>query len=100
MSIKKYSEYITVAYEPVWAIGAPRPASPDQVMEICIVIRRTLSEVFGLDFAKKIKIIYGGSVDDTNAKPFLDESTCDGVLVGRASMDAEKFSGIVNSLYK
>jgi triosephosphate isomerase len=97
---KKYTDKITIAYEPVWAIGAARPATTDQVMEICIVIRRTLSEVFGLDFAKKIKIVYGGSVEESNAKAFLNESTCDGVLIGRACMDGEKFSNIVNSLYK
>ncbi len=95
---KKYTEKIVVAYEPVWAIGAARSAAPDQIMEICIIIRRTLSEMFGLDFAKKIKIIYGGSVDETNAKMFLEESTCDGVLVGRACMDGVKFASIVNSL--
>lgn len=97
---KKSAENLIIAYEPVWAIGANKPASPQQVQEIAILIRRTLIEILGIEAAKKIKIIYGGSVDETNAKAFLDNATVDGVLVGRACMNAEKFATLVNTLYK
>ncbi len=89
---------LIIAYEPLWAIGAAKAATPVEAQEAIIIIRRTLVDVFGIDNAKKIKVIYGGSVDHDNARKFITDATADGVLVGRACMDAGKFAGIVNSL--
>ncbi len=96
---KKLVHNLIIAYEPVWAIGAANAANPLIVLEVCICMRRMLSQMFGLDNAKHIKIIYGGSVDASNARDFITHGSCDGVLVGRASMDALEFAGIVNNIY-
>ena len=95
---KENIDKLVIAYEPLWAVGAAISATSEEAQEAIIIIRRTLVDIFGIDSAKKIKVIYGGSVDECNAKRFVDEATADGVLVGRACMDAEKWSGIVNSL--
>ena len=95
---KNHISKLIIAYEPLWAIGAAKAATSDEAQEAIIIIRRTLVDMFGIDNAKKIKVIYGGSVDADNAKRFVSEATADGVLVGRASMDSNKFAGIVNSL--
>ncbi len=97
---KNNLEKLIISYEPVWAIGESVGASTEVVMQAIIIIRRELAKIFGIDGAKKIKIIYGGSVDEDNAKDYITNATCDGVLVGRASMNAKSFSKIINNLYK
>jgi triosephosphate isomerase (TIM) len=97
---KKLVNGLIIAYEPIWAIGSSNAANPLQVLEVCVSIRRLLSQMFGIDNAKYIKVIYGGSVDASNARDFITHGSCDGVLVGKASMDAEEFAGIVNNIYK
>ena len=95
---KNETHNLVVAYEPLWAIGAAISATSEEAQEAIIIIRRTLVDMFGIDNAKKIKVVYGGAVDDNNAKRFITDATADGVLVGRACMDADKFASIVNSL--
>lgn len=97
---KKNCSRLIIAYEPVWAIGRANPAREDEVLEATIEIRRALLERFGMENAKKIKVIYGGSVEDTNISKFVADSTVDGVLVGRASLNAKVFANIINSLYE
>lgn len=97
---KKNSERLIVAYEPVWAIGRATPARENEVLEAVIEIRRTLLEKFGIENAKKIKVIYGGSVEDKDILKFVTDSTVDGVLVGRASLNAKTFANIINDLYE
>ncbi len=87
---------VIIAYEPVWAIGAGFPATPE-VAEITIhECRKLIEEIFGKATAAKISIIYGGSVKPENTKQFLDQPNIDGLLVGGASLSAETFSKIIN----
>ena len=91
---------IVVAYEPVWAIGTGEFAKPDQVEEVILYIRKQVSELLGERAAKHMRILYGGSVDDQNARSFLDIPSCDGALIGGASLNHYKFSSIVESAYR
>jgi len=94
---KTESKRLVVAYEPIWAIGskAIRPATPLDFHEMYILIRRHLVEQFGKTAGFKVSILYGGSVDERNALGFLRDAGADGLLVGRVSLDAEKFGMIV-----
>lgn len=93
---KSFLKNITIAYEPVWAIGSSVSASTKQILEMNIIIRRILVEKYGIDNAKTVNIIYGGSVNIDNAKGFMTESGCDGLLIGRSSVDAKEFAKIIN----
>ncbi len=96
---KSESKRLIVAYEPIWAIGskAKRVATPADFREMSILIRRTLTEYFGKKEAFAIPVLYGGSVDDRNAEGFLKEGGADGLLIGRVSLDPEKFGAIIRS---
>ncbi|MFA5095583.1 MAG: triose-phosphate isomerase [Candidatus Paceibacterota bacterium] len=87
---------VIIAYEPVWAIGKGAfPATPEEFREMNIFIKKILSDKFGVKEASKIKIIYGGSVDEKNAEGFIKEGQADGFLPGRASLNSKKFSQII-----
>lgn len=81
---------IVVAYEPVWAIGTGKTATPDQVQEVHTLIRNQLKK-YNVELASKARIIYGGSVNSGNAHQLCHLSDVDGVLVGGASLDANQF---------
>ena len=85
----------TVAYEPVWAIGTGKTATPQQANEVHIYIRNILSELFGKDTANAMRIQYGGSMKPDNAKDLLAQSDIDGGLIGGAALKAADFAGIV-----
>jgi triosephosphate isomerase len=89
-------EKIVVAYEPVWAIGTGRTASPDQAQEVHAFIRGQLTQAFG-EVAETVRILYGGSVKPANAAELLSQMDIDGALVGGASLKADDFAGIVKS---
>lgn len=95
---KKELKKIVIAYEPIWAIGknAIHPASTDDALEVSILIRRTLADMYGKD-GSIIPILYGGSVDAKNAWEFLLKSQVNGLLVGRASLDPKIFGEILKS---
>lgn len=86
---------IVIAYEPVWAIGTGRTASPDQAQEAHEVVRSVLTELAGAEVADKVRIQYGGSVKPGNAKELLSLPDVDGALVGGASLDPRSFAEIV-----
>ncbi len=86
---------IIIAYEPVWAIGTGRTATPDQAQEVHEYIRRSLKSVVG-DESINIPILYGGSVKESNVKDLLKEKDIDGALIGGASLKKEEFSNIIN----
>ena len=86
---------LTVAYEPVWAIGTGKVATPEQAGEVHQFIRTWLKKYFDAPTANKIRILYGGSVKPNNAADLMKEQHVDGLLVGGASLEAEGFSRIV-----
>lgn len=89
-------ERIIIAYEPVWAIGTGKTATPEQAQEMHAHIRRTLNDTHGADVAKAVRILYGGSVKPDNISTLMSQPDLDGALVGGASLDAESFAKIVN----
>jgi triosephosphate isomerase len=94
VSAKKGSKLV-VAYEPVWAIGTGKTATPELAAEAHAVIRREATEVFGEEFASKLRILYGGSVKPENASALMSQEEIDGALVGGASLDPKSFAAIV-----
>lgn len=87
--------YISVAYEPVWAIGSGVAASPETAQECHHFCRSLLAELYDLTSAKKVKILYGGSVQPENVATFLENDDIDGVLVGKASLSTPLFAKII-----
>lgn len=84
-------EWLVVAYEPVWAIGTGRTATPAQAEEVHQSIRGQLAKLFGSQAASKVRILYGGSVKPDNVDDLMAEADIDGALVGGASLDASSF---------
>lgn len=97
---KRWLGRTVIAYEPVWAIGSGKPDTPDNATRRAIYIRKLLIRILGRRIADAIRIIYGGSVNAQNAASFLsrDIRGMEGLLVGGASLDAEEFIRIVQSV--
>lgn len=91
---------IIIAYEPLWAIGknSIREATGEEFREMRVFIKKTLNDKFGLEAMNKIKIIYGGSVNFKNVSDFIQIGESDGFLVGRDSLNAEKFIKIIQNV--
>jgi triosephosphate isomerase len=94
ISAKKAAKMV-VAYEPVWAIGTGKTATPEIAAEAHAVIRREATEIFGEEFSGKLRILYGGSVKPENAATLMAQEEIDGALVGGASLNAKSFAAIV-----
>lgn len=90
------AENLVVAYEPIWAIGSGKAATPEDALEVCTLIREKIGKIFTPEIARKVRILYGGSVNEKNAASF-NLSGIDGVLVGGASLKADTFAAIVRS---
>ena len=90
------AERIIIAYEPVWAIGTGKTATPDQAQEMHGFIRQTVAEINGKEVADNMRILYGGSVKPENIGDLMTQPDIDGALVGGASLEAESFARIVN----
>jgi triosephosphate isomerase len=88
-------EQVVVAYEPVWAIGTGKTATPQDAQEVCGALRARLAERYGAATAGAVRILYGGSVKANNVAAIMAEPDVDGALVGGASIDAEEFVQIV-----
>ncbi len=86
---------IVMAYEPVWAIGTGKTATPEQAEEIHQFIRKRLEKLYSREIAERIRIQYGGSVTPENIKGLISQENIDGALVGGASLKSETFSKIV-----
>jgi triosephosphate isomerase len=88
---------LVVAYEPVWAIGTGKVATPEDAQEVCGAIRTRLAELYSGSVADGVRILYGGSVKADNVGGIMVQPDVDGALVGGASIDADSFAGIVTS---
>ncbi len=86
-----------VAYEPIWAIGTGKTATPDDAQETISYVRRVIADEFSDDTAGEVRILYGGSVKAGNAKALMSQDDVDGALVGGASLDAAGFAAIVKA---
>jgi triosephosphate isomerase (TIM) len=94
ISTKKAAKLV-IAYEPVWAIGTGKTATPELAAEAHAVIRREATEIFGEEFANNLRILYGGSVKPDNVSALMAQEEIDGALVGGASLDPKSFTAIV-----
>ncbi|MFY9906642.1 MAG: triose-phosphate isomerase [Terriglobales bacterium] len=95
VSAKKAANLV-VAYEPVWAIGTGKTATPELAADAHAIIRAEAADSFGQEFADNLRILYGGSVKPENAHALMSEQEIDGALVGGASLDPKSFAAIVN----
>ena len=88
---------VVIAYEPIWAIGTGKTATPEDAQEVCGFIREVLSALYGDETARSVSILYGGSMNDKNAGALLAQPDIDGGLVGGASLKPEQFAVIINA---
>jgi triosephosphate isomerase len=95
--IKATSSGLSVAYEPVWAIGTGETATPELAQAMHAFIRDTLGAIFTAEIAERIPVLYGGSVKPENARELLSQPDIDGALVGGAALEVDSFSGIVSA---
>ena len=86
---------MVIAYEPIWAIGTGRTATPDDAQITCALVRSTVGEVFNAEVAGSLRVQYGGSVKPSNAGELMAQPDIDGALVGGASLDPDEFARIV-----
>lgn len=86
-----------VAYEPIWAIGTGRTATPEQAQEVCAAIRSTIAELFGETVAGEMRVLYGGSMNPGNVDLLIAENDIDGGLIGGAALKADSFVQLVNA---
>lgn len=92
---QEQADILVIAYEPVWAIGTGKTASPQQAEEVHAYIRKLYKEMYGQDSSDKIRILYGGSVKPDNTAELMKQPNIDGALVGGASLEIESFTKIV-----
>ncbi len=96
LSKEEFSQ-IVLAYEPVWAIGTGKTATPDQAQEMHAFIRGLIAEKYGNEVAENTSLLYGGSCNPKNAKELFANKDVDGGLIGGASLNADDFLAIINS---
>jgi triosephosphate isomerase len=89
---------LIIAYEPIWAIGTGKTATPEQAEEIHIFIRKLIEDKYNKDTAERVRIQYGGSIKPSNARELFSKDNIDGGLVGGASLQAESLYQIINSI--
>ena len=87
---------MVIAYEPVWAIGTGKTATPEQAQEVHAAIRQFLADKYGKEYAEATRILYGGSVKDSNVDEIMAQPDVDGALVGGQALLADKFARIIN----
>jgi triosephosphate isomerase len=90
----EHAESVVIAYEPIWAIGTGKVATPEDAQEVCAAIREHLAHLYQSELADAVRVLYGGSVKASNAAEILAQPDIDGALVGGASLDPEEFTAI------
>ncbi len=95
---RKEAKYITIAYEPVWAIGTGNNCSVNETMSSIISIRKVIFQLYNRETADSLRILYGGSVTGENTADYIKEAGANGLLVGGASLKAEEFIKIIKSI--
>lgn len=95
---KKHLKNIVVVYEPVWAVGAAEAMNPRQMHEMAIFIRKFLNQKYG-SVAMNVPVLYGGSIDASNAAEMIVEGDVQGLLIGRASVSVTKFTALLKALF-
>lgn len=93
-------ENVIIAYEPVWAIGTGEKARLDDIRQVVQIIRQQITQLYGKKAAEQVKVLYGGSIDVDSAADYLRIAKLDGLLIGAASIDAHKFTQIVEKAHK
>lgn len=93
----EHLEHLTIAYEPVWAIGTGKTATPKDAQDAQSRIRAVLADLYGSDIAERVRVIYGGSVKAPNAGDLFGQPDVDGGLIGGASLSATEFTSIVRA---
>ncbi len=89
------SPRLVIAYEPVWAIGTGKNADPEHAYKTMRLIRRVVGEMIGAGAARRVRVIYGGSVNASNVESYVELPLCDGCLVGNSSLNSDEFAHIV-----
>lgn len=97
---KEDAKNVVIAYEPVWAIGTGKTATPEMAQEVHAEIRKTLTTLFGAEVAEGMQILYGGSMKPDNADALMAEKDIDGGLIGGAALKADSFVALVKSAMK
>jgi triosephosphate isomerase len=92
-------ERLVIAYEPVWAIGTGNNATPADVEQSVTAIRSQIRHLFGAEAAKKVRVLYGGSVTGDNAASYMNTPGVDGLLIGGASLNVHTFAGIIKQAH-
>ncbi len=92
------SPHLVIAYEPVWAIGSGKSADPEHAYKTMRLIRAMVGEVIGQGAARKVRVLYGGSVNAANIESYVELPLCDGCLVGGASLKADEFSKMITTV--
>lgn len=94
------AQQCVMAYEPIWAIGTGRTATPEQAEEVCLAIRETVADLFDADTAEGMRVLYGGSMNPGNVELLLGMENIDGGLVGGASLKAQSFIQLIEAAVK
>jgi len=97
-SFKFQNSKVCVAYEPIWAIGTGKPCDAEEAQKMGLLIRKIISKIYNQTISKKIRILYGGSVNSKNAADYIKEACLQGLLVGGASLKAKEFVKIVKEV--
>ena len=91
-------KHVVIAYEPVWAIGTGKTASPEQAQEVHADLRKIMASHYNQETADSVRVLYGGSVKPANAAELMSQQDIDGALVGGASLKVDSFTGIIDAV--